>query len=345
MMVAVVLGMAIAAGPSDIPPDTSPGEGLGLAPNPVLRTATPLSTPNPGSGPANGPVVPLPLAAAAGAAATATGYRRRRDDPLVVVVHGDGGSPSDFSYLVREIGVAPDRIVAFDYSTVDGGVSSTDASRTVSTRAAASELDSLLRELSVDNANIYSVHHSRGGAVGTELIADIDTGLRPPIDGYRGAALLDPAIAAGVTGILQSVGGLGWQLGKHIPDDGGFDPIRCDGFSCRDIRAGLGDKAGVEVVAIRNRDAAVTNFHGQPDDLRVFDLVDDKPHALWYLGNLFAFRSRVSEAHASVLVSPLVAQCLRAELDEPGSCPGLGRSVSPSFSIARANGGGHTKAM
>lgn len=339
LFVAMFLGLAVLAGPSDLPADVAPGDGIGLAPNPIVRQTAarpssgrlPVAPPNPWS-------VPIPMAVGVGAAAVGVGYRRRREDPLVVLVHGDGGSSSDFWYLVREMGIDPDRVLAFDYSTVDGGVSSTESSRTVPTWAAAAALDALLRGLAEDNANIYSLHHSRGGAVGTAMIADIDDGTRSPIDGYRGAALLDPAIASGMTGVLQTVGGYGWGLGKRIPDDGGFDPIRCSGFSCRDVRVNLGDKAGVEVVAIRNPDAVITNFHGQPEGLRVFDLVDDKPSALRYLLAPFAFQRRVSEAHASVLTSPVVAACVASEIEEPGSCPGL--HPRPTTYVYAGTGGG-----
>jgi hypothetical protein len=348
MVVVTMLGLLLFAVPTDLPEDISPGNGIGLAPNPIVRPV--VGSRSAGSGGSAGrspssPVIPVPVSVALAAGAVGVGYRRRRDDPLIVVVHGDGGSAGDFRYLVRTLGMDPDRVVSFDYSSVDGGASSTESSRTVPTWAAAAALDSLLRDLSMDNANIYSIHHSRGGAVGAKMIADIDEGHRPPIDGYRGAALLDPAIASGMTGVLQTLGGLGWGLGKVIPDDGGVDPIRCDGLSCRDVRAGLGNDAGVEVVASRNPDAVVTNFHGAPEGLRVFDLVDDKPSALWYVGNLFAFRRRVSEAHASVLLSPLVAECLRSELGEPGSCTGLGPRSSAAAYAGKASGGGATKAM
>lgn len=346
MVVAMFLGLLLAAGPADIPDGVSPGDGIGLAPNPIVRpVGRHGATGTAPNGSSRAPSMPIPVSIVTGAAALGVGYRRRRDDPMIVLVHGDGGSAGDFRYLVRKLGVDPDRVVAFDYSAVDGGVSSTDSSRTVPTWAAAAALDSLLRDLSEDNANIYSIHHSRGGAVGTEMIADIDEGQRPPIDGYNGAALLDPAIASGMIGALQTVGGYGWGLGKRIPDDGGFDPIRCEGFSCHDVRENLGDGAGVEVLAIRNPDAVVTNFHGKPEGLRVFDLLDDKPSALWYLGWIPSFRSRVSEAHASVLTSELVADCLTTEIATPGSCPGLTKPRTSYIYAGTGGGGGTVKAM
>jgi len=303
----------------------SPGDGIGLAPNPIVLPAggatgsvpPPTRAPFPAS---------LPFLAGAGAAlAASVAYRRRRnEEPLVVVVHGDGGSPDSFDYLMTTMGVPPDRVVAFDYSDVDGGTSSTQSSHSVPTAAAADHLDALLRELSQENANIYTVHHSRGGAVGAELIADLDDGTRPPIDGYRGAALLDPAIASGPHGWLQSIGGLG-VLG-FLPDDGGFNPVRCDEDGCRDVRAHLGEAAGIEVVAIRNTDAVLPNFFDRPEGLRVFDLEDFLPSAALLLsfGPLAAL-ARVAQAHNSVLKSSAVAACLQAEIEEPGSCTELDR--------------------
>jgi len=250
--------------------------------------------------------------------------RRRNDEPLIVLVHGDGGSPADFNYLIDEMNVDPSRIVSFDYSDVYGVGSSTSSSRTVSTAAAADALDSLLRDLSEQNSNIYSIHHSRGGAVGVEMIANIDEGSRPPIDGYRGASLLDPAIASGFVGELQSIGGSSIPLLDRIPDDGGFDPIRCDVDGCRDVREHLGHNAGVEVVAIKNPDAVVTNFEGSPEGLRTFELADNKPSALWYfLVNPIFGAMRSSEAHGSVLADERVAACVAAEIEEPGSCTDL----------------------
>jgi pimeloyl-ACP methyl ester carboxylesterase len=347
MIVATVLGIVLFGFPADLPDDVSPGEGIGLAPNPIVRQVggpttsgdTPRGTSH------SSPAVPIPLSVALGAAVAGVGYRRRKEDPLIVVVHGDGGSAGDFRFLIRRLGIDPARVVAFDYSSVDGGRSSTESSRTVPTWAAAAALDAFLRDLSIENANIYSIHHSRGGSVGTEMIADIDEGRRPPIDGYRGAALLDPAIASGMTGVLQSVGGYGWELGERVPDDGGFDPIRCDGLVCHDVRENLGEAAGVEVVAIRNPDALITNFHGKPPGLRVFDLLDDKPNALWYLGWIPAFRNRVSEAHASVLTSETVADCLVTEIADPGSCPGLAKPRTSYIYTGTGGGGGAMKAL
>jgi pimeloyl-ACP methyl ester carboxylesterase len=254
----------------------------------------------------------------AGAAATAAGaaaiYRRRRDDtPLLVVVHGHGGDADNFDRLIDMMDIDGARVVAFDYSWADGGSDSTSSSRSAPTADAAAALDAFMRQLAVTNSNMYSLHHSKGGAVGVSMIASLDDGSRPPIDGYRGAALLDPAIASGLLGELQSSGqGHGW-----LPDDGGFDPIRCSDAGCTDIRDHLGEASGVEVIAVRNRDALVTNFTDRPDGLRVFDLHDGLPSALLYGG---LFLPRIIQAHNSVLTHTDVANCVKAEVSLPGSC-------------------------
>jgi len=312
----------------DIPEDIAPGGGIGLAPNPIVHSqSSGTSSGSSSRTPAQYPAVPL--AAVASAGALGIGAKRRRQDPLLVLVHGHGGSVRDFGFLVANLDIANDRVVGFDYSAVQRDApSSTAASRTAPTRAAAAALDELIRDLAQDNANIYSIHHSRGGAVGVEMIADLDAGVRPPIDGYRGAALLDPAIDRGWMGALQSHAS---HMGiEQIPSDGGFDPVRCDESGCVDVRDRLGMNAGVEVVAVRNRDAVLPNFHDEPEGLRVFDLPDNKVSAILY-GILFApwFFSRSREAHASVLISESVADCIGSEIAEPGSCGGLDKPDLP----------------
>lgn len=333
-MLSALLGLLLVV-PHDAPVDAVPGDGVGLAPNPIVRTSLPAVPTRPQPSGTRGPF-PIPLAGVASVGALGLSIRRKRDDPLIVLVHGDGGSSGDFSYLVDQLGVPSDRVVAFDYSLVDGGKSSTTSSGSVPTNLAAAELDELIRGLAETNSNIYSIHHSRGGAVGVEMIADLDAGAREPIAGYRGAALLDPAIDSGIYGRLQSMAGAGTRFLAPLPDDGGFDPIRCDADGCADIRAHLGDKAGVEVVAIRNPDALVTNFHGVPDGMRVYDHEDGKLSAAWYLLIPWRFFGRVSEAHGSVLRSKAVADCISLEIDAPGRC-GVG---TPSPRYVYAGGGG-----
>jgi len=243
--------------------------------------------------------------------------KRRSTEPLYVLVHGNGGSASDFDELLGAIGADRSDTVAFDYRSVVDAESSMDASRIADTEAAARELDALIRRLSEYSSNIYSLHHSKGGAVGVSMIASLDDGTRGPIDGYRGAALLDPAIASGWLGSLQRAG----RFARFFPDNGNFDPIRCSNDRCRDVRVDLGEKSGVEVIAVRNPDAVVTNFTDDPEGLRVYDLVDDgKSSALLAPFGLYGFQKRVREAHASVLTSRAVADCVKAEVASPGAC-------------------------
>jgi hypothetical protein len=309
MFLVLATAVMFAVPVSDTDP-IAPGDGLGLSSNPIVRPSQTSSVPI-----RRGLPVQVPFA---GAAATMAGgaaiYRRRRDDtPLLVVVHGHGGDTHDFDRLIDMMHIDDARVIAFDYSWVDGGADSTSSSRAVPTDEAAVALDAFIRQLSATNSNMYSLHHSKGGAVGVSMIASLDDGSRPTIDGYRGAALLDPPIAPGVLGDLQSAGhGHGW-----LPDDGGFDPIRCTDAGCTDIRDHLGEASDVEVIAVRNRDALVTNFVDRPEGLRIFDLHDGLPSALAYGG---FFLPRIVQAHNSVLGHKDVANCVKAEVALLGSC-------------------------
>jgi len=317
-MLTLVLASMLVAIPFGATEDPmAPGDGLVLSPTPVVRSAVHLPS-------SNNPNSPSGLGTVAGIGAIVAGVallqsRRRRDDePLYVVVHGNGGSAKDFDTLLARLGVSTDRVVAFDYRDVGVGPTSTEASRTASTERAAMALDALIRSLSHGYSNIYSLHHSRGGAVGATMIGNLDDGSRPKIDGYVGAALLDPAIAGGVLGRLQRAGG----VSSWLPDNGGFEATRCTDGECRDLREHLGEAAGVEVIAIRNLDAEVTNFRDNPEGLRVYDLEDDGGIAARFLlplSPLVAFR-RVWRAHTSVLEHDAVADCIEAEVVEQGSC-------------------------
>lgn len=316
----------------------APGDGLVLSPTPVVRSAVRLPQ-------QTTPRSHAPLGAALGvtgvAAAGVVAIRRskRDDEPIFVVVHGDGGSSDDFDRLLEMMGVDPSRVIAFDYLAVGSGGSSTEASRTASTERAAEALDTLIRDLARDHGNIYSLHHSRGGAVGVTMIGALDDGTRPPIDGYVGAALLDPAIASGWLGALQRIGGIsGW-----IPDNGGFSVDRCKDGTCRDVRENLGAASGVEVIAIRNLDAEVTNFRDNPPGLRIFDLVHDGGIAARYwvpISPLFAIK-RVWSAHTSVLEHEAVAACIAKEVSAPGSCTWDDRRRTTAVWRTTAGGGSH----
>ncbi len=342
-MIATIFAALSLAVPLSVPEagDLVPGDGVGL--DSVVPAVSPVDLPRPTQRPEprSRPFGYGALAGvgAFGGAAVLRGRRRRRSsDPVYVLVHGYGGSPSDFDVLLAQLGVDRADTVAFDYRTVVPSVASAEASRVASTELAAQRLDELIRELAVQNDNIYSLHHSKGGAVGVSMIAALDDGTRPPIDGYRGAALLDPAIASGLMGSLQRVG----RSTTLLPDNGGFDPVRCSDGSCRDIRDHLGESSGVEVIAIRNPDALVTNFSDNPEHLRVYDLVDDGgSSALFSLWSPLAFVDRISEAHGSVLQNWAVADCVKAEVSEAGSCVWKGntRGRSPLW------GSGNSKNM
>ena len=326
MFLALATAVLLSVPISDTEP-ASPAGGLGLSPNPIARGDRAAPQPS-----RSGLPVSLPFA---GVAVTAVGsaaiYRRRRDDsPLLVVVHGHGGDAENFDQLIDMMDIDGARVAAFDYSLADGGSDSTSSSRSVPTAEAAVALEAFMRQLAVTNSNMYSLHHSKGGAVGVSMIASLDDGSHPPIDGYQGAALLDPAIASGFVGELQSSGQGHWWL----PDDGGFNPIRCTDVGCTDIRHHLGESAGVEVIAVRNRDAVVTNFTDRPDGLRVFDLHDGLPNALLYGG---LFLPRIIQAHNSVLTHQDVANCVKAEVSLPGSCEW---GVEPSRQRFRISGSG-----
>ncbi len=298
-----------------------PGDGVGLdSVSPAVSrvhlpapTAPPNPTPRPyGFGGLAG------MAVLGGAVVTRRSTRRRRStEPVYVLVHGYGGSPSDFDDLLALLGVDRSDTVAFDYRDVVARSTSGDASKVAGAEEAARRLDDLIRGLSSRYENIYSLHHSKGGAVGVSMIASLDDGTRPPIDGYRGAALLDPAIGSGLVGSMQRLG----SFARVIPDNGGFDPIQCRAGTCRDTREHLGEASGVEVIAIRNPDALITNFTDEPEHLRVYDLINDGGgSAMFSLWSPVAFAGRIAEAHRSVLEDWAVADCIKAEVARSGSC-------------------------
>lgn len=322
--------------------DMVPADGLVLDDPVVVSAPVRLPTftiPAPTEPIHGAPTLPDPMDTAMAVATLLTAgtvWRRRRDDePFYVIVHGNGGSAADFDGLLAAMEVPADRVVAFDYTNAARGPNSTVVSRFVDTSLAASALDALVRQLARSHSNIHTIHHSKGAAAGVEMIAAIDDGVRPRIDGYRGATLLDPPIADGPLGVLQRIG----QGISQLPDNGGFDPIRCGADGCRDIRAHLGERAGVEVVAIRNPDAELTNFTDEPDGLRVYDLASDGgTSAWWFAWNPIAFTKRVFTAHRSVLDHPAVADCISSEVAMTGSCDWKGVPRRSPILWGRGNG-------
>lgn len=330
-MVHVLLALSIAFVSADAA-QLAPGDGLGLGSNPVARSPA-KGAPRPGI-----PIPIIPGAGAGGAAALvaamaptiARGVRRRRfrardTDPFYIYVPGHGGNAAGFDDLATRMDLDPERIRVFDYRWAHSDPSPENASRWAPTARAADILGFYVREQAKLHSQIYLVGHSKGGAVITELVSRWDADPTRTVPAVTGAAILDPPIASGPLGALQSAG---WFVGG-APDDGLFDPVRCDLRGCRDVREHLGVGAEVEVIAVRNPSADVTNFRDEPEGLRVYDLIDGKAGALSLWWDPRQMLGRAGEAHESVLHSDAVADCIRAESTQPGSCRWDG-DVAPS---------------
>jgi hypothetical protein len=214
------------------------------------------------------------------------------------------------------MGVEPGDIRVFDYRWASPGADAVEASRRASTDDAADALGAYLAALGEGGRPIYLVGHSKGGAVITEVVSRWDEHPEMGVDAVTGAAILDPPIASGPLGFLQSVG---WLHGPTA-DDGLFDPIRCGWGGCHDIRDGLGERSEIEVVIVRNPDARLTNFWNPPDRVRTYDLDDGGGDMLAPFPNLVGMWRRMGEAHNSVLHNDTVADCIAAEAAAGGSC-------------------------
>ncbi|MFH1329561.1 MAG: hypothetical protein ABIJ48_02720 [Actinomycetota bacterium] len=307
--------------------DPVPADGVRLAPDPVpppAAAAGVLSAPGAPAG------LPFPVAAGGAAAglavlAAARWQGRKEDgddgaDPLVVFVsgHGNASAPGLFAHLVALMGLDAGSTRYFDYRWADGGGDHDRASENASIDETADALDGYLAGLADSGRPLYLVGFSKGGTGIAELVARWDRREPGAAHGVVGAALLDPPMASGFHGWLQSVG----KAWGPIPDDGGYDPIRCDFRGCTDTRRHLGDASGVEVVVMRNPQAAITNFADVPEGLRVYEASDGGPGFVetlvthpWDLG------SRVTDAHLAVLDDPRVAECITAEVTGSGTCP------------------------
>lgn len=300
--------------------------GLGLAPGeePVAPIAEPAPAP-PAPGAAGAPAAVLTALAAAAAALVASRAAgaalglRPPDDALVVFVPGHGQGSGAFRRFIELMGLDPGAVRHFDYRWVTGDADPGRASSYAPLHPTAASLNSYLGGVAVEDRPVWLVGFSKGGAVVAELLAAWDRGLHRPDVDVRGAMLLDPPIASGVHGALQSAG----RLIGPIPDDGGYDPVHCSflAWGCRDSRVDLGRASGVEVLVVRNPRAGVTSFFDRPDGLRVLDAPDAGPGP-WgqLLRNPFRIFGRISEAHESVLSDPAVARCLVREMWRPGSC-------------------------
>ncbi len=263
------------------------------------------------------------------------------EDPLVVFVpgHGQPHGSKAFADLIELMDLSDEGVEHFDYRWVEGTSDARRASRDVLVDDAATALNAYLAGVAGDGRPVYLVGFSKGGAAVAELIADWDEGRWGPSSRVVGAALLDPPLATGPHGWLQSLG----RFWGPIPDDGGYNPRRCTfpGFSCFDRRDHLGDEAGIDVVVIRNPKAAVTSFGDRPPGLPVYEAADDGP-TIWgqMVRNPFGLPGRIAEAHNAVLEDRRVADCIVAEL-RSGTCDlpvaaevrrsdGVGRLEAPS---------------
>ncbi len=292
----------------------APGDGLGLSPSPSSRS---------GQSSGQSPFAPIGGAGLGGAVLAGSVLIRRRSGgsgrdpgPLYVYVPGHGGDPDGFDDLAGRIGVRPGDVRVFDYRWAWASSDPVEASRWAPTGDAADALGAYLAALESDGRPIYLVGHSKGGAVITEVVGRWDAHPEIGVDAVVGAAILDPPIASGPLGLLQSIG---WFHG-NTADDGLFDPVRCSWSGCVDIRDGLGERSGVEVVIVRNPDAGFTNFWGRPDDVRVYDLDDGGGSMLGRFPDLLGMWQRMGEAHNSVLHSDTVADCIASEARSGGSC-------------------------
>ena len=317
------------------------GPGLGLAPG---DAPPPAESPIPGT-----PTPPLPSwpsgAVALGMAAAAAVLAARgsgvalglRPPPETLVVflpgHSQGLADEVFADFVAEMGLDPGAARYFDYRWVTGDVDAQRASEMAPVARSAAALNAYVAGVAHGGRPVWLVGFSKGGNVIAELVAAWDRGQTPPAD-VVGAMLLDPPMASGIHGKLQSVG----TVMGMLPDDGGYDPVDCSllVFWCRDARAHLGEASGVEVVVVRNPRAGVTSFGDHPPGLRILQAPDAGPgpwEQLWR--DPFGWFRRITQAHESVLTDPAVARCLVEEMWHPGDCD-LGEVTTPEFRPLRA---------
>lgn len=321
-----------------------PADGLRLAPDPSPPTTTAAVVVP--AAPPGSPRVPLGTALAglaAGITALAVGAARRprpqaqpTGEPLVVFVPGHGSHPAPvvFNHLVRLMGIDRSQARYFDYRWADGGAGHLQASRNATIDETADALAGYLAGLGESGRPVYLVGFSKGGAGIAELVSRWDRG-EPAAAGVRGAVLLDPPIAGGLHGLLQSLG----TLWGPLPDDGGYQPVHCRLTGCEDYRAHLGEASGIAVLVVRNPASRVANFSDIPPGLRVYDVNDGGPGLSSLLFTRpWALPGRISEAHNAVLHDPAVAACIVAEMRRPGSCTLPPAAQSPARAVAGPNG-------
>jgi len=313
-------------------PPPAPGDALRLAPDSVAQPS-PAGAVTTASPPAAGPAlwevvagVVAGLAAGVVALATGTWAARREEElavvgpggPLVVFVsgHGSGSAPGVFAHLATLMGIHPAEARYFDYRWADGGADHTQASQGATVDDLADALGGYVAGLAALGRPIYLVGFSKGGAGIAELVARWDGG-QPGGERVQGAALLDPPMASGVFGFLESVG----TVWGPIPDDGGYEPVRCAFWGCTDSRDRLGAASGVQVMVVRNPMSGVARFSDIPEGLRVYEAADDGPGLLETLFTRpWTIAGRISTAHNSLLHDPRVADCIVAEMRQAGVC-------------------------
>ncbi len=239
-------------------------------------------------------------------------------DALVVFVPGHGNGPEVFDGLIDNMGLGDDQVRYFDYRLATEDTDIGDASERAPIDDTADALNGYLAGLAESGRPIYLVGFSKGGAAAAELISRWDDGGYGARSSVRGAMLLDPPLADGTHGWLQSLG----RFVDLVPDDGGYNPVDCAFLNlfCDDHREHLGRDAGVDTVVIRNPASPLTSFNDVPDGLRVYDAADGGP-SVWSLWSRpWEIPGRLTDAHMSVLDNPGVADCIVAEMNTPGTC-------------------------
>ena len=349
-MLAPLLTIVMAMVPSADGTHLAPGPA---EPGPPVAASTPVA---PAPTPFEAPLVSL-AAIAAAAAVLAGGLLRfggddepapgdalgLAEDPLVVFVPGHGTpGPETFLDLADRMDLEPDDYRVFDYRWAVETTDNVHASQAASIDDTADALNAYVAGLADGERDLYLVGFSKGGAGIAEMVSRWDDGAPNPVDGVIGATLLEPPISGGFQGAVQSLG----RFVGPIPDDGGYSPYECDwsGLRCADNRDYLGEGSGVEVLVLRNPRAGVTSFDDRPEGLRVYDVPDEGRGPLASLfHNPFSYFSRVAEAHNAVLHDQRVADCIRAEMTELGSCD-IGPTAK-QVPWVRSDGGGWARMM
>jgi len=282
------------------------------------------------------------------------------DDALVVFVPGHGNGPEVFDELAEHMGLRDDQRITFDYRLATEDLDVVDGSMRASVGEAADALNGFIAGLAELGRPLYIVGFSKGGVTTAELLGRWDDGAYGRPEAVAGVALLDPPMAAGVHGAIQTVGHflsrsvdwvsrnvfqapvvlplapvvlplvavvrapLRWLGGlvDRIPDDGGYDPVTCSFafFGCDDERRFLGRASGLDPVVIVSSSTSVTNFIDRPDGLRVNAAVPPPSSPEAGGDAVIGSPGRIGEAHAAVVTDEGVAECLVAEMHQTGTC-------------------------